>query len=413
MNLLFDRDSWHEILLTLEKNPFRTFLTAFGVFWGIFMLVVLLGTGQGLKTGSIHGFGDFATNSIFLWPERTTVPYKGFPRNRSYRFTTEDVAAITENVSGIKHLVPQVRQGAVMVRKKLKGNYTVTGTLPEIINIDPLDLPYGRFVNHIDMEQKRKVAVIGKNIHTGLFEYSENPIGSYIRINGAEYQVIGVFHSRHEGGWGEWQNGQVFMPLSTMQQAFNLGNRIGFIGLEAYPDVSVSAIGKKIVHLIKERHHIAPEDNLAIGEDNVEDEYHKLTLLFSGISAFIWVIGIGTLLSGVIGVSNIMLFTVKARTHEIGIRRVLGATPGIVIIQILMESLLLTSTAGIFGLGLGIVILSKLYGIETPTFRNPEISIVSSLSSLGIIIVSGLIAGLLPAWRAVALKPIESIRDTA
>jgi putative ABC transport system permease protein len=411
MNTLFDRDSWQEIIRTLEKNPVRTSLTAFGVFWGIFMLVLLLGGGQGLKTGALHDFQDFATNSLFVWPERTTIPYKGLPRNREYSFSSDDAAAIKDLVKGIRHLVPQVRRPANMTRGTQKGNYTVTGTLPEINLIEPVDMMFGRFINKIDMEQKRKIAVIGKNVHLALFKGNENPIDQYIRINGAEYQVVGVFSSRHEGGWGDWQNGMVFMPLPTVQQAFNMGNRIGFFAIEAEEGTLATMIGKEIKSMIKERHQIAPEDSLAIGENNVENEYLKLSYLFAGISALIWVIGIGTLLSGIIGVSNIMLFTVKARTHELGIRRVLGATPLAVITQILMESLLLTSSAGILGLALGIVALSRLYGIEAPTFRHPDISIAAALSSLGIIIVSGLVAGLLPAWRAVSLKPIEAIRE--
>jgi putative ABC transport system permease protein len=411
MNTFFDRDSWQEIILTLENNPLRTLLTAFGVFWGIFMLVLLLGGGQGLKSGALHGFGDFATNSIFVWPERTTVPYKGLPRNREYSFTIDDVSVIRDRVKSIHFLVPQVRERANMTRGNLKGSYTVTGTFPEMNKIDPLDMPLGRFVNYLDMEQKRKTVVIGKNVHNGLFKNGENPIGQYIRINGVEYQIAGLFHSRHEGGWGDWQNGMVFMPLSTMQQAFNLGNRIGFLAITAKTGKSATKIGEEVKSLLRERHQIAPEDNLAFGEDNIETNYTKVNYLFAGIAALVWVIGIGTLLSGIIGVSNIMLFTVKARTHEIGIRRVLGATPLSIISQILMESLLLTTSAGIFGMGLGIFVLARLYGIETPTFRHPEIAVASALSSICIIIVSGLIAGFLPAYRAVSLKPIEAIRD--
>lgn len=409
--MLIDRDCWNEIFLTIERNPLRTILTAFGVFWGVFMLVLLLGGGQGWKRGMLRGFADFATNSMFIWPERTTIPYKGLPRNREYSFTTEDAAAITDNVNGIKHLVPQERRRANMTRGTQKGNFTVTGTFTEINLIEPVDIPFGRFINRIDRKQKRKIAVIGKNVHLALFKGDENPIDNYIRINGAEYQIVGVFNSRHEGGWGDWQNSMVFIPLPTMQQAFNMGNRIGFFAVEAQADSSITKIGKEIKSLLKERHSIAPDDNLAIGENNIEEKYLKLKYMFAGITALIWVIGIGTLFSGIIGVSNIMLFTVKSRTHEIGISRVLGATPFTVITQVLMESLLLTSSAGIFGLSLGILVLSRLYGIVTPTFRNPDISAIAACASLGIIVVSGLIAGLLPAWRAVSLKPIEAIRD--
>jgi putative ABC transport system permease protein len=293
----------------------------------------------------------------------------------------------------------------------MKGDFTITGTSPEIQDIEPLDLPLGRFVNQIDMEQKRKIAVIGKKVHLALFKPGENPIGQFIQMGGVQYQVIGVFQSRHEGEWGNWQNGLVFLPLSTMQEAFNLGNRIGFLAMEAEKGMSATTVGEEIKSLLKERHRIAPDDKLAINENNVESDYRKLVYLFTGVEALIWVIGIGTLLSGIIGVSNIMLFTVKARTHEIGIRRVLGATPIAVISQVLMESLLLTAIAGVFGLGLGIAALSSLYGIETPMFRHPDISSVSALSSLGIIMISSLAAGLLPASRAVSLKPIEAIRD--
>jgi putative ABC transport system permease protein len=411
MNTLFDRDSWREIILTLEQKPWRTILTAFGVFWGIFMLALLIGTGQGLKTGAFQMFQDFATNSIFIWPERTTVPYKGLPRNREYSFTVEDMDAIMDLVKGIRYLVPQVRQGAAMTRGTQKGNYTVNGSFPEINLIDPVDVSLGRFINHIDLEQKRKVVVIGKTVHANLFKSGENPLGRYIRISGAEYEVVGVFRSLHDGGWAEWQNGLSFMPLSTMQQAFNLGNRIGFLGIEADAGKSATALGKEVESVLRERHKIAPEDKLAFGEENIEDQYLKLTYLFAGISALIWVIGIGTLLSGIIGVSNIMLFTVKARTHEIGIRRVLGAAPAAVMAQILMESLLLTASAGIFGLCLGVLVISRLNGIEAQTFRHPDIPMAAALSSLAIIIVSGLASGLLPAYRAVSLKPIEAIRD--
>jgi putative ABC transport system permease protein len=412
MNMLFDRDSWYEIIGTLEKNPVRTILTAFGVFWGIFMLVLLLGGGQGLKRGALHDFEEFATNSLFVWPERTTIPFKGLPRNREYSFTTDDAIAMQDRVNGIKHLVAQVRRPANMTRGTQKGNYIVTGTFPEINLIEPVDITQGRFVNQIDMNQKRKIAVIGKNVHLALFKGDENPIDQYIRINGAEYQVVGVFNSRHEGGWGDWQNGLVFMPLPTMQQAFNLGNRIGFFAIEADKGTLATTIGKEVKSLLRERHQIAPEDSLAIGENNAENEFLKLVYLFGGLAALIWVIGIGTLVSGVIGVSNIMLFTVKSRTHELGIRRVLGAAPLTVMTQILMESLLLTSSAGILGLALGIVVLSRLNGIEAPTFRHPDISTAAAFYSFGIIIVSGLAAGLLPAWRAVSLKPIEAIRDS-
>jgi putative ABC transport system permease protein len=411
MSMLFDRDCWQEIILTLEKNPLRTFLTAFGVFWGVFMLVLLLGGGQGLKTGALHEFGDFATNSIVVWPERTTIPYKGLPRNRNYTFTTEDAVAIKDRVKGIKRLVPQKWYGVAMTRGTQKLNNAVCGTFPEIYQIDPVDLPLGRFVNYVDIEQKRKITVIGKSVYLALFKDNENPIGQYVRINGAEYQVVGVFYSRYEGRRAEQQNATIYMPLTTMQQALNLANRIEYLIIEADASVSATTIGEEIKSILKERHQIAPEDSLALGGLNIESNYLKLKYLFAGITALIWVIGIGTLLSGIIGVSNIMLFTVKTRTHEIGIRRVLGATPGAMITQILLESLLLTSSAGIFGLALGILVLSRLYGIEAPTFRHPDISIAAALSSVGIIILSGLAAGLLPAYRAVSLKPIEAIRD--
>jgi putative ABC transport system permease protein len=411
MIALFDRDSWREIVLTLDKNRLRTALTAFGVFWGIFMLVLLIGGGQGLKAGALYEYDGFSTNSLTLNPERTTISFKGLPPNRRYIFTTEDMAAVRESVKGIKRLVPQISWWPVLTRGTQRLSAQVVGTHPGLLGIDQFDMTSGRFISHLDLEQKRKNVVIGKDVFLRLFKRDENPVGRYIRINGVEYLVTGVFKSRSAGNQADFENNCVYMPLTTLQQVCGVGNRIWFLSVEAEEGHSATRVGEAIKTLLKERHQIAPADSLAIGERNREMEYRKLNYLHGAIAALIWVIGVGTLLSGVIGVSNIMLFSVKARTHEIGVRRVLGATPGAVITQILMESFLLTSVAGMFGLTLGVLVLSRLHGIEAPSFRNPDGSAGAALSALGIIVLSGVAAGLLPAYRAVSLKPIEAIRD--
>jgi len=412
---MFDLDRWQEIYSTLRKNKMRTVMTAFGVFWGIFMLVVMLGAGRGLENGVMMGMGDFATNSAFMWTQTTTIPYKGFPKGRWFTFTNEDIKALRDNVPEIDMLAPRIQQGGVQVIYGLNtGAYQVQGDYPDFNHIDPVEILHGRYINNIDIENSRKVAVVGKRVIDDLFKSDEDPIGQYIRIRGVYFQIVGVFASKHSGGWGESQEMSITLPFTAMQRAFNIGNRVYFFAMTSKPNVSVSQTLEKARALMLTRHSCSPDDKEAIGTNDVEQEFLKIKGLFSGIAALVWLVGIGTLMAGVIGISNIMLVVVKERTKEIGIQRAIGARPHTIISSIMLEAIVLTAIAGYLGLvcGVGIVELVDTAIPPSPNsmFANPEVHFGTAITALVILIISGALAGLIPAFRAVSVKPIEALR---
>ncbi|MCF8378069.1 MAG: ABC transporter permease [Bacteroidales bacterium] len=419
--IMIDRDKWQEIFQALRTNKWRTFLTAFGVFWGIFMLLVMLGSGQGLENGVTQGFGDFATNSVFIWPQRTTMAYKGFDRNRSFSFKDGDVEAIRKTIPEIQYLAPRLqgggfRSGDNAVRGEKTGTYSVYGDYPDFFKIDPVEILEGRFINEIDIRDRRKVIVIGNRVYEGLFDKGEECIGEYIRIQGIYFRVVGRFKSKKSGEGANQDNEAMFMPFTTMQRAYNYGDRVGWLSVTSIDQVPVSVVQEKVIKLLKTRQNINPADDLAIGSFNVEKEFKQMRGLFFGIDMLIWIVGIGTLLAGVIGVSNIMLVIVKERTKEIGIQRALGATPMHITMQIINESVFLTTLSGYIGLVTGVLVIEgvdhliRQQGDEAGFFKNPEIDISIAIASLVILIISGVIAGLIPASRALNIKPIEALR---
>ncbi len=390
-------------------------MTAFGVFWGICMLVVMLGAGEGLKNGITSGMGDFATNSAFMWTQTTTIPYKGFPKGRWFTFTNEDIKALRDNVPEIDMLAPRIQRGGSQVVYGLStGSYQVDGDYPDYDKIDPVEIIKGRFINDIDIKASRKVAVVGKRVIADLFKPDEEPIGKYIRIQGVYFQIIGVFASKHTGRWGENQEQGITLPFTSMQKTYNIGNRVYYFALTSKPHVSVSQTLEKAKALMLARHSCSPDDKEAIGSNDVEEEFQKIGRLFNGIAALVWLVGIGTLLAGIIGISNIMLVVVKERTKEIGIQRAIGATPFTIISQIMLEAIVLTSIAGYFGLacGVGLVELADYMfpPSEDSMFAHPEIHFATAVSALCILIVSGALAGLIPAYRAIKVKPIDALR---
>ncbi len=418
---MFDLDRWQEIIHTLKNNKMRTFLTAFGVFWGIFILVIMLGSGKGLENGVTNGMGDFATNSVFIWGQRTSIPYKGFKRGRRIEFTNEDTKALRQSIPEIELLAPRIQawggNGENNVVRGLKtGAFSILGDYPEVNKIDPLTITQGRFINQIDLQEKRKVAVIGQRVYNALFENNEDAIGQYIRINGVYFKVVGLFQSKHNGGWAQWQEQAIFMPLTTLQKTYNYGNRVGHYSITSISSISASKVEEKVKRLLSQRHHIHPDDKEAIGSNNVEEEFLRINGLFNGISLLVWIVGIGTLLAGIIGVSNIMLVVVKERTNEIGIQRAIGATPTHVISQIITESVVLTLIAGYIGLaaGVGVIELVAYQLAKAPSdgqmFTNPEVNFQIAMAALGILVFSGALAGLIPAHRAVSIKPIDALR---
>ena len=418
MNVI-DIDKWNEIINALKKNKLRTFLTAFGVFWGIFMLVIMLGSGNGLHNAAFDNMGDFSTNSCFMWTQRTTMPYKGFDRGRRFNFRNDDTEVLIQNIPELKLIAPRLhgwsnQEGNNAVRGDKAGAFSIIGDYPAWNKIDPLKITAGRFINDIDIRDKRKVIAIGRKVVESLYEADENPIGTYIKINSIYFQVVGTFNSKKSGGQAEEEEQNIHMPFTTLQKTYNFGDIVGWYAMVADDNVPVDVVEEKAKTILRARHKIHPEDLRAIGSFNVGKEFKKMTGLFLGINTLIWIVGIGTLLAGVIGVSNIMLVIVKERTKEIGIQRALGAKPLAVISQIITESVFLTTLAGSLGLSAGIWLVegvNKAIGSGGDMFKNPQVDINIATIALVILIVSGALAGLFPANRAVRIKPIDAIRQ--
>lgn len=419
---IFDLDNWQEIWTALKKNPVRTFFTAFGVFWGIFMLVLMLGSGKGLQNAVYQGFGDFATNSFFMWTQKTSMPYEGFKRGRSFNFHNHDIDVIRKNVPEVKLLAPRIQGGGFrgasnVVYGKETGAFNIYGDYPDYMKIDPVDMTAGRFVNWNDEKNYRKVAVIGKSVISSLFKNGADPMGKYIKIQGVYFEVVGTFKSKKQGNEADNEDNSLFLPFTTMQRTFNFGDKVFWFAITSQDNVPASVAEEKVLAVMKKVHHINPKDNQAIGHFNVEKEFNKMRGLFNGINGLIWIVGTGTLLAGIIGVSNIMLIIVKERTREIGVKRALGATPLNVISQIILESVTLTAVAGYTGLVIGVALLSLIdkimvsSGAKSQFFLHPEISFKLGITALLILIISGVFAGLIPAKRAVSIKPVDALRD--
>ena len=417
---MFDLDRWNEIIQTLKKNKLRTFFTAFGVFWGIFMLMIMLGAGEGLRKGVSTGMGDLATNSMFMWTQQTSMPYKGFPRGRNYNFNNDDTKALLDNVQEIEYIAPRLQgyggDGTNnVVRGERTGGYTIQGDYPAYNLIDPMNVLKGRFLNENDITDYRKVAVIGTKVVNDLFKPDEEPLGQYLRIQGVYFQIIGITSSKKNDRQGEQDNQTIIIPFTTLQRTYNYGDVVGWYSITAKKEYSVADMEEKIKAFMRSRHGIHPDDKRAIGSFNVQNEYTKMTRLFAGIAGLIWIVGIGTLLAGVIGISNIMLVVVRERTKEIGIQRAIGASPWNIMSQIITESVFLTTFAGYFGLaaGVGVIeLVNKALAAQANTgamFRDPSVSFNLAVMALAILVLSGIFAGIIPARKAVRDKPIDAL----
>ncbi|MEG2164446.1 MAG: ABC transporter permease [Bacteroidales bacterium] len=417
---MFDIDRWQEILLTITRNKTRSILTGFGVFWGILMLVLLLGSGNGLKNGIMDGSAGFATNSAFFSSERTGEAYKGYKKGRIWEMRNRDLDVIRQQVKGVRYLSPMIMQWSKqnnIVRGEKAATYNVRGVYSEYFNIETQHILAGRLLNEIDMLEKRKVCLIGNIVRDVLFSPSEDPIGTYIRVNGIYFQVVGVIKPKSKAQIGGRAEESIMVPFNTLQQAFNKGDKFWFLCATAKDDYPCDKMVEDIKTVLKSQNEISPTDTQAINSFTIAKQFETFELMFLGINILVWIVGIGTLLAGIIGVSNIMMVTVKERTREIGVRRALGAKPLDIISQIMSESLLLTAIAGLMGLCLGVFLLDTANqiiskaGSENTLFKNPEINIGVALVATSILLLSGLLAGLIPAWRAMQIKAIDAIRE--
>ncbi len=417
---MFNRDRWKEILEVLTKNWFRTVLTAFGVFWGILILIILLAAGKGLENGIRADFGDIATNTMFMWTRSTTKAYKGLPRGRRFNYKIQDVALIREQVPNLRFISPRNQLGGFrgtnnVVRGIKTGAFNVYGDYPEIINQDPMKITSGRFLNQLDIEQKRKIAIIGEGVRSSLYDLEEDPLGTYIKIQGVNFLVVGTYKKRTTDGDGEEVQKEIYIPFTAFSQAFNRADNVGWMAITANDGTSITQLKEQIVGVMKEKHKIHPDDLRAIGYFDLYEQYNRVESLFGAMRVIAYFVGILVLLSGIIGVSNIMLIVVKERTKEIGIRRALGEDPWSIKKQILLESIFLTLISGMAGIVMGALFIygiNAILEISGPVdmFLNPSVSLGVVSGALVILMTSGLLAGFIPAQSAIKVKPIDALR---
>ena len=415
---MLDFDKWSEIYNSLKKHKLRTFLTALGVFWGIFMLVLLLGAGKGFENSIMRNF-DIQKNSLFVWSSRTSVPYKGMKPGRSVKLKNDDIKAIRAMIPEADVIAPrnQLDGNFIVKYKNNNASFSVYGDYPEFIKIKDINLQQGRFINNDDMRESRKIAVIGSRVQEVLFKDSEeDPIGKYIEIKGVYFMIVGLFKPRGEGNDNMEDAQTIYVPNSTFQRAFNKVNQVDWFAFTPKEGVPAAVLEQKVKELLAARHLVAPNDLKAFGSANVEEEYEKVQGLFTGISVFTWVVSIFTIIAGVVGVSNIMFIIVKERTNEIGIRKALGATPLSIISLIVQEALVLTAFAGYAGLvaGVGVIelinFLMQKFNIELNFFYNPRVDFGTAVSALVLLVVTGTLAGLMPAVKAAKVNPVEALK---
>lgn len=413
---MIDFDRWMEVWAVLSRNKLRTMLTALGVFWGIFLLVVAVAFARGLETGTKEKMSGFATNSVYVWGGRTTMPYKGMQPGRWIRFENADIDAV-KRVEGVDLACPRLRvggwpNGVNVYRGSETGNFTVMGDFPEFNQIMNMDMIEGRYINPIDIEQRRKVAVIGEQVVAVLFPDGENPIGEHVMINGVWFQVVGIFKPTQDSEDADRHSQTLMVPFTTAQQAFNLQNTVGFFALLANPNLPADEVEQRVRVALAERHRLDPRDAEAFGSFNAAEEFGKITTIMTGIQLVTWVVGFMTLLAGALGVSNILLISVKERTKEIGVRKALGAPPMSIVQTILQEALVLTAVSGYLGLVFGVAALEALgafVDFSGPLAR-PEVDFGTAIVSVLILVGAGLVAGLIPARHAARIPPVEALR---
>ncbi|MFT3993014.1 MAG: ABC transporter permease [Dysgonomonas sp.] len=417
---MFDLDNLQEIWTTISRNKLRSFLTGFGVFWGIFMLVVLLGVGNAFKGGMMKIVDGFSPNSCFFYTELTSEPYKGYRKGRMWNMNNRDVTLLRQKAKTVEYVSPLLFSGGGnknVVRGHKSGSYGAKGLYPEQFVVERPRILYGRLINDMDIANKRKVCVIGKEVYETLFDANEDAIGQYIRFNGIYFQVVGVVTSTADISIGGRTERMVHIPFTTMQQAFNQGDAIHFLACTAKSGYPAQVVEEEVKSIVKAAHNISPTDEKAMGSFNAEMIFQMFRALFLGVDILALFVGTGALLSGIIGISNIMMVTVRERTREIGVRRALGARPMVIVKQIINESLLLTTIAGLGGFVFGVILL-ELIGylmesgmLEIKLFVPPLISFGTAIKALIVLIISGVLSGLLPAMRALRIKAIDAIRE--
>tara|TARA_B100001559_G_scaffold6013_1_gene5280 strand:- start:1216 stop:2490 length:1275 start_codon:yes stop_codon:yes gene_type:complete len=420
LKIIFDYDTWQEIFSSIAKNKTRTVVTIIGVLWGIFIYITLSGSAKGLDNGFDREFQDMAMNSMFVWPQSTSIPYAGFKIGRSPRLTIQNVKTLKQQVPEIQYIAPRnargVRSGppASVVYGDISRTYNIYGDYPEYTEISTKKIyKGGRFINNSDITNKRKVCVIGERTKKELFEEDDNPVGKFIRIDNVYFQVVGV-HKYNPGGGFE-TSGDIFIPFETFRNLYNTGDKVNWFVIAAYDNADVIAVEKKVKKALKRIHNVSPDDERAFGSFNLGELFNRIKGFADGMTFLSLVVGMATIIAGVIGIGNILLISVKERTKELGVRRALGATPAEVRIQIVLESIFLTLIAGVLGIILGAVALATInfftQDLADFPYTNPTVPTPLVLGALLIMTVMGTLIGLIPAQRAVSIKPIDALRE--
>ena len=420
LKIIFDYDTWQEIFSSIAKNKTRTVVTIIGVLWGIFIYITLSGSAKGLDNGFDREFQDMAMNSMFVWPQSTSIPYAGFKIGRSPRLTIQNVKMLKQQVPEIQYIAPRnargVRSGppASVVYGDISRTYNIYGDYPEYTEISTKKIyKGGRFINNSDITNKRKVCVIGERTKKELFEEDDNPVGKFIRIDNVYFQVVGV-HKYNPGGGFE-TDGDIFIPFETFRNLYNTGEKVNWFVIAAYDNADVIAVEKKVKKALKRIHNVSPDDERAFGSFNLGELFNRIKGFADGMTFLSLVVGMATIIAGVIGIGNILLISVKERTKELGVRRALGATPAEVRIQIVLESIFLTLIAGVLGIILGAVALATInfftQDLTDFPYTNPTVPTPLVLGALLIMTVMGTLIGLIPAQRAVSIKPIDALRE--
>ncbi|MGB5404775.1 MAG: ABC transporter permease [Robiginitalea sp.] len=420
MKFLFDKNTWQEIFGSIGKNKTRTIITVIGVLWGIFIYIALAGASKGLDNGFERNFETVAKNSLFAWSQRTSIPYAGYKIGRSISLKVGDAETLRNNVPDIQYIAPVNTkgvfggEGAQVVNNLKSNNYPIYGYFPEIAKMATQKIfDNGRFINEEDMSQQRKVVVIGERTQQELFEKDEDPIGQYIRIDGVYFKVIGVAKFSQTTPFGT--DGDIIMPYATFRKLYNTADNAQYFTIAAYDDADVIQVEKDVKRTLKRIHQIHPDDERAIGSFNLGEAFARITGFAKGITFLSLIVGLATILAGVIGIGNILLISVKERTKELGIRRALGATPAEVRSLIILESVFLTLIAGIIGIILGAGVLNLINNMTKDNsdfpYTNPTVPIPLVIGALLIMVVLGTLIGLIPAQRAVSIKPIDALRE--
>lgn len=414
-----DIDTYREILDTLTRNKSRSFLTGFGVFWGVFMLVALIGGGQGLKEMLNRNFEGFAQNTAMIWAQQTTKPYKGFRKGRWWAMDYKDIERLRHRVPELDAIAPVLFGSWGTTNTAYYGDQKTTpriqGVTPDYADIVEPRMYYGRYINQMDMQQHRKVCVLGKKIYKDLFKEGGDPCGKRIRVDSTYYEVIGVdYNASGSMNFNGRAEEKITLPLTLVQQAFNRGNEVDMIAVTGRQGVVMSRLSSRIREIVARAHYVDPTDEQGVMVFNTEVLFQLLDNLFRGVNFLIWLVGLGTLLAGAIGVSNIMMVTVRERTTEIGIRRAIGATPRMILSQIISESIVLTLVAGMSGILFGVLILQMLEMGNTEdgiVMAHFQVGFWTAISAAFLVSIMGVLAGLAPAARAMSIKPVDAMRD--